>query len=767
MVGVRHFLRISLALSIWGFLCSHAASQTERPRIGVVLSGGGARGAAHIGFLKALEEAGVHVDCIVGTSIGALVGGYYAAGWSPEAMEAVLESGEFTERISGGTDRSYPFKNSIPTPTLFQLRWSSGDRTLKSNLVASLSLDYAMMEELAPANAASRGEFDALWIPFRCVGSNVLTKQDTVFRDGDLARSIRASMAFPFYFQPVWMEGVPVYDGGLYNNLPIDVMQSEFNPEVVLVSSVISEQVDFSSDDLMSQVEALIMREQSNVLQKDSLLVFQPELQLSTFDFANFSKAIDAGYQNAIKTLKNSDLIKFDSTQFEIIDSRRNAFRSSLPPFNIAGCQVSGLSPEQMRYASRFLGETAVENREQTFRRNVMLLDSDEHIGRIDPTAHWNSLEGAFDVHLNVEAERELFFEVGGSFPSNATGFGFLGAAYNRFSRLPMKVQGRMTFGNFYSGGDLGLRFDVHREIPIAVELSAMQDRLQFDRAIPAFFQPLTPAFLISEEREAGVRVMSPVGLHGVLGFSHHEIQTTDWSYANWLFDPSDTADTEQFSGGVTELFWTHDDLDAPQLPRSGSNFKVRLQRFSGISTALYQKQEDATVGWNERTSSLGFLRFKLDGTSLYSVWDGRFAIGWRTALALSDEPLRSTYRATLAQAMPYVPMQGSQARFLESFRAFNFAAAGGLLDVRLLPNVFLRAEVHAFQAFEGIYQGEKGPGLRDKPPTRIMAGVRLHSTYAIGPISLGLEYYESERSPWFAEVHWGYRILRRTSRRD
>jgi hypothetical protein len=110
--------------------------------------------------------------------------------------------------------------------------------------------------------------------------------------------------------------------------------------------------------------------------------------------------------------------------------------------------------------------------------------------------------------------------------------------------------------------------------------------------------------------------------------------------------------------------------------------------------------------------------------------------------------------------------MLGSKARFLEAFRAFNFVAASGVLDIQVVQNTFLRAEVHAFQAFTGIYQAEKGPAFRDRTPIRIMAGFRVHSDFPIGPISLGLEYYESERDPWYVELHWGYRIFNRCSRR-
>jgi NTE family protein len=143
-----------------------------------------------------------------------------------------------------------------------------------------------------------------------------------------------------------------------------------------------------------------------------------------------------------------------------------------------------------------------------------------------------------------------------------------------------------------------------------------------------------------------------------------------------------------------------------------------------------------------------------------------RLAIGLMAELALSDELIRNTYRGSLAQAMAYQPMLGSKVLFLESFRAYNFVAAGTVLDFRLWKNGFIRSEIHGFQPIESIVSDEKGPRLGQNPPTRWMAGTRIYFDLGVGPVSLGLEYYHQERNPWFFELHWGYRIFQPTARR-
>jgi len=733
----------------------------ERPKIGLVLSGGGARGAAHIGVLKALEAEGVQVDCIVGASIGALIGGYYAAGWTPEEMEEVLISGVFEDRILGQASSRFRFKEASPASVLFDLRWSRGPRMVKSSLVSSLDLDYSMMEELAPATMGCNQNFDGLHIPFRCVASNVLTKTDTVFASGDLATCIRASMAFPFYLPPVWMDGQPMYDGGLYNNVPIDIMIREFNPDLILVSSVLSDEVDVQSDDLMSQLEALIVRAQPAKESSDSIVIIKPELTLSTFDFSRFESAIKSGEEECLKTLKNNSLIEIKIEENGEVPNRAT-YRSNLPAFRVGSCEVTGLSPEQKQYATRILMNQVPEEGAVRFRNNLKLLESDPHIGRIRPWATWDSTAQCFDIQMEIEEEREHIVEVGGSFPSNQSGFGFLGMAYQRFKRFPVNVHGRLHFGSFYSAGELTSRFDFYRSFPFAVECFLMEHRFQYTRSVPTFFQELSPAFLITEEREAGVRLTSPTGIHGVLGMNFIQMRTLDRSYSDWLFNPVDTSDSEAFRGRVAEIHWSLDTRPNAQLARKGRYVGARIQRFVGQANADFRESDL----WIQSRRNLAFLRFRLEAAEMIPLWNNRLALGYHAALSLSDEPLRSTYRSSLAQSMSYTPMLGSKARFLESFRALNFVAAGGVLDIQVLQNAFVRAEVHAFQALPGIYQAEKGPAYRDRTPTRIMAGFRVHSDFSIGPISLGLEYYESERDPWYVELHWGYRIFNRCSRR-
>ena len=750
-----------LAASVLLFL--QVASAQDRPRVGVVLSGGGARGAAHVGFLKALEEEGIPVDCRVGTSIGALVGGYYAAGWSPEAMLSALESGVFEQRLQGG-ESHYAFKTSSDTPAIVELRLSSANGMVRSNWVRSLEFEWSIMEELGPAGAACAGDFDQLFVPFRCIGSDVLAKQDTVFSKGNLSTSVRASVAFPFYLPPVWMDGRPIYDGGLYNNVPVDAMEVEFAPDIILVSAVQSDAVDFSSDDLMSQVEALIVRDEYERNVSAPVVSFRPEFSTNTLDFAEYDEAVRAGYEEVKSMLDTMVLAPLrGAADAAETARRREAFTASLPAFSLGQVEVIGLEAESKRYASEVLGNQ-LEDGMPRLKRNLFLLDSDGHIGRIEPTAQWNDSTQAFDLQLAIEPERDVRLEVGGSVPSNGSGFGHAGVEWQHLGSRPVRVQGQLAFGSFYSAARASLRSDFHVELPFAIEAYVQQSRFSYQRSVSTFFSELSPVYLRKDDAEAGIKWMSPTGTGGLLTVEWLRLSTTDQSYGDWLFDPADTADTHGFEGTVAAMSWEYDTRNSKQCPRDGSMFEVRVQRFAGVEDARYRQPVDGA--WTDASRERGFLRLRARGMAFIPSIIDRLAVGFTGELSLSDELIRSTYRGSLAQAMAYQPMLGSKVLFLENFRAYNFAAVGTLLDFTLWKNGFIRAEVHGFQPFESIVSDEKGPRLGQNPPIRWMAGARLHSELGIGPVSLGLEYYQRERNPWFFELHWGFRIFQPTARR-
>jgi len=224
----------------------------------LVLSGGGSSGVTHIGVLKALEEYNIPIDYIAGTSMGGLVGGLYAAGYSPKEIEKLFISEQFKDWAQGNLDDKYIYylreKDETASLITFKIATNSiWETSIPTNLISPAPIDYGLMEFLAPASSFSNGDFDSLFIPFRCVASDIISKQPIVLRKGQLAKAVRASMAYPFYLSPVTYEDKLLFDGGLYNNFPSDIMYNDFLPDYIIGSNVSFNFDPPTEDNLLSQ----------------------------------------------------------------------------------------------------------------------------------------------------------------------------------------------------------------------------------------------------------------------------------------------------------------------------------------------------------------------------------------------------------------------------------------------------------------------------------------------------------------------------------
>jgi NTE family protein len=188
-------------------------------------------------------------------------------GYTPKEMLDLIGSKEFQQCYSGEIDEDnlYYIKQNDPTPALYTIKANIDDSTtvvqaLPLSLIDPVHMNIKILELCAQATAACGENFDSLFVPFRCVASDVYHKREIVFSQGDLGNSVRASMTFPLVFRPIKINGVLAYDGGIYNNFPSDVMKSHFAPNYTIGSIVSGHKEQPSEGDIVAQVESMIMQ---------------------------------------------------------------------------------------------------------------------------------------------------------------------------------------------------------------------------------------------------------------------------------------------------------------------------------------------------------------------------------------------------------------------------------------------------------------------------------------------------------------------------
>lgn len=285
-----------------GAACGDAARGS---RLGLVLSGGGARGIAHVGVLKALEEQGVRPDCIAGTSMGALVGALYAGGYSAGRIEQIVRSVDWQRIYSGQAERSLvPVARRVeevrPLVRLgfefwrLQLpRAADPDYRLRRFLVALLT---------APALEAGR-DFDRLPIPFRAVAADLATGERVVLGSGSLEAAVRASVSAPVALEPVREAGRWLVDGGVADNMPVGVAR-DMGADVVIAVDVRSPPArptdESDAVDVAGVLADALIRRRNEDFRVEADVVVEPALEgLLNTDYPAFERAIAAGYEAA------------------------------------------------------------------------------------------------------------------------------------------------------------------------------------------------------------------------------------------------------------------------------------------------------------------------------------------------------------------------------------------------------------------------------------------------------------------------------------
>lgn len=333
-----------------------APSDAARPRIGLVLSGGGARGAAHIGVLKVLEENRIPIDAIAGTSMGAVVGGLYASGLSAGDIERVMTSVDWQDAFRDRPARTdLNFRRKLEDQN-FLVKLPLGIKgrrfRLPRGLVQGQKLTQILRGLTLPVAQVQR--FDNLAIPFRAVATDIVTGDRVVIDHGDLTTAMRASLSAPGVFSPVDWEGRMLVDGGLSSNLPVDVAR-EMGVDVLIVVDCGFPLLDRSKlvsvATVSNQMLAILIRhntaEQRKTL-KSTDVVIDPALgDFSSLDFSDHAKAMRIGEEAARGQLQRLAALSLPEAEFQRLVQQRTAVRTGLPTVKFLRVE-----PGSERYAS-------------------------------------------------------------------------------------------------------------------------------------------------------------------------------------------------------------------------------------------------------------------------------------------------------------------------------------------------------------------------------------------------------------------------------
>ncbi len=737
-------------------------------RVGVVLSGGGAKAAAHVGFLKALEENGIPIDYIAGASMGAIVGGMYAAGYSIAEIDSILRDEEYIKMTRGEDEQlRYYFKEYDPDAAMGTLKFSKGDLispVLPTNLVSSALLDFNYMEGFSQASAAAGYDFDKLMVPYRSVAADIETKESVIFRDGHLSTAVRASMTYPFFVNPIMVDGRLLFDGGLYNNFPSDIIYNDFLPDVILGSNVSSNGEPPNEDDPISQIKNMVMYRTNFESLCEQMIIIEPELDVTTFDFDRIGEAIDAGY---VATMERMDeILEVIPRKVEVVEmvEKRRAFRSRFEPIVIDEITIEGLERSQRSYVRRFLRSKDDTLSIHEFERRYYRVHSDDKVRSIYPTATYKPESGYYKVNLRIRKETDFFLSAGGNFSSRPLNMGYVNLRYNLFGAVSSTLNANSYFGKFYGSTHLSARFDFPASIPFSIEPFVTLNRWDYFRSFATFFEEVRPSFIVINERFGGFRLRFPVNNKGRIELIGNAARINDDYYQTENFTAADTADRTRMYAGIADLIYERNTLNRKVYANSGTFLRFQAKYTYGEEQTI----PGSTSIVRDTTRTLRrWVMVKAEYTNYFTRL-GPLKIGMHVEGVASTQPLFNNTVASQISAQAFQPIPESQSFFLPQFRAHNYAAGGLMLVTSFSPSFDLRFEGYSFLASGRIRpdpEGNPDYNYEIEPSYIGSAALVFHSP--LGPLSLSLNYYDQKERPWSFLFNFGYFIFNRSVRQN
>ena len=391
-------------------------------KVGLVLSGGGASGIAHIGVIKALEENHIPIDYITGTSMGAFIAALYAAGYTPEQMEAIVVSPRYQEIAKGVIDNKfvYYFKQKPADASWISFPFSLDTSLITSiptHLISPIPVDFEVLRYFTEASSVSGGNFDSLFVPFRCVAADIMNKKPYIFDKGNLGEAVRASLSYPFFLKPVVIGGKMLFDGGLYNNFPLDIMKNTFHPDVTIGSNVSGNIPPPSEDNIISEIKTMLITKTNYQLDSATKgLIIEPSVEAGVLTTDHPKALIDSGYTATMREIPKLLEMIARRTDSAGMASKRKVFMSKEHPLIIKNIAISGLTKPQGRYIKSVLkgnyDTLGIKKLETRYYR----VATDQDIHSMLPLARYNDTTGYYDLNLIMKREKPFSISFGGDF---------------------------------------------------------------------------------------------------------------------------------------------------------------------------------------------------------------------------------------------------------------------------------------------------------------------------------------------------------------
>ena len=739
--------------------------------VGLVLSGGGSKGLAHIGVIKALEESGIPIDYVGGTSMGAIVGSCYAMGMTTDEIIEIVRSEEFNYWISGilKEEYKYYFKAEYPGPDIFNVGIEMKDTVpttrIPLSLISNYLMDFVFMEIYSPASAAAGYDFDSLFVPFLCNAADISNSKEVLFRSGDLSQAVRASMTVPLYFRPIVMDGNIMYDGGIYNNFPVDHVVDEFDPDVIIGSKAAQGNTPPDEFDIMAQIENLVMKPASYKIDSAGGILLDMNFQKqSLLAFDKLDEFVEVGYNTTMEKMDSIKMLVGKRTMdTAVLNRKREAFVNKIPELRFNEVEIEGLNASQKDYVERSLRFSGNISDVKEMKTEYLKLANDQSLFYLYPNAVYKHEDSLFKMKLRVIPQTPLEGRFGLFFSTTGLAQTYLGFSYRQLSEVSIHLKGSVQFGRFYNGVNLGFRFDYPARIPLYFMGNFNYNGFQYNRFnTNFFFKDLKPSYITEDEINFRFDVGVPYQINGVLKAGVGIGRNMEIYYMTSDFSSTDTSEVSNVNKISLYVASDRNTMNNKQFATKGMhrNHSVRVgygvENYYPGSTAQLETNERNSYYWlSARIENRGYIRMKES-----------FSLGYYFRIQATFKPLLSNYFSTVIEAPVFQPNMITKGLFMEHYRAHQFIALGLMPVYSLTKQVHAKFEAYAYFPFQEILRDVNDEAYFGNyfKSMNTMFHSSINFITVAGPVSFHLGYITREENPWVFQISFGYLLFNKKS---
>ncbi|MCH5239722.1 MAG: patatin-like phospholipase family protein [Muribaculaceae bacterium] len=756
----RILITLFLAATFW-------SSTNARESVGLVLSGGGAKGVAHIGVIKALEDAGIPVDYVTGTSMGAIVGSLYSCGWNPEEMLDLILSPSFKYWSTGTLNRNYEYLVALPDRSAQWITFDpahSGKSNIFHNIIPTslinpIPMNLEFLELYSPYSEQCGENFNNLFVPFRCVTSDVYHKHKIVLKSGSLGDAVRASMSFPLVFKPIEIDNVLVYDGGIYDNFPVDVMRNDFHPDFIIGVSVSGPDSKPEPGDIYSQLEDMIIQNNNYDLPADEGVKIQvPVLNFGVLDWGDSQEIYNIGYKTGLSMVDSIKKRLPARESLSEVTKRRNEFKSKTPVVAFDSIEVTGATPSQAKYI-KFLFERKKKKNEQI--NSISLEEVKEGYYRAVEEGKLHNLlpqakfcpDGTNILLLEASVKSPWSFGVGGWITSSTNSFLYLTGGYHTLNFNSLSVDLSGWLGQTYYGVRLRGQITLTSTIPSYLELEGVLSRQKYYDKEIMFYQSDIPSFINQFENFVRLRYKWALGrpAMGYINLSYGRITDTYFPQITSdyfrLYKDKTIYNIAALEGGV-EL----NTLNNPMYPSQGRELNARV-RINHEESQLRIYEAEPLKKWAHHFT--GSLELKW---AHYFQLHNNFKLGAMANGMGSILKLYQDFTSTMIHCPAFAPTPSMKDYFIPAFRSPNYVAAGVIPIWMPINHAQLRGDFYVYSPIRGISADKAGMAQYDGwfKKAHFLGEVAAVYNFPFASLSLYVNYLTAPKGNWNFGINLG-----------